>query len=152
MTDTEARLDGPMLARRLATEARRLIDILEQETKLLGAMDPVPLSDLLPEKREATLAYRALLGEAAEHPGSLAALDDGEKAQLKAAAEDLARATEANARALTAGIEANQRLVGAIAQAVRTKHRPKDSYQADGRRDQAMPNGAPPAVSFNHVL
>lgn len=152
MTDTQSRLDGPMLARRLATEAGRLIDILEQETKLLESMDPVPLNDLLPEKREATLTYRALLGQAAEHPGLLAALDSEEKARLKAAAEALARATEANARILTAGIEANQRLVGAIAQAVRSKHVPADSYQSDGRLGQAMPNGAPPAVSFNHVL
>ena len=152
MTDTQSASDGTTLAQRLAAEARRLIDILEQENRLLASMDPIPLNDLLPAKREATLAYRGLLGEAADRPELLAQLGSGDRSELKTAGEALARATEANARMLTAGIEANQRLVGAIAQAVKTKHAPADSYQADGRLDKAIPNGAPPAVSFNEVL
>ena len=152
MTEFQATPDKAALGQRLAAEARRLIEILERESKLLEGMDPVALAALLPDKREATANYRALIGEAAERPESLARLGAREKADLRTAAERLAHATEANARALKAGIDANRRLVGAIAQAVQKKHDPADFYQSSGRVGHGAPKGAPPAVSFNHVL
>jgi len=152
MTELHSTPDDAALGPRLAAEARRLVDILERESKLLEGMDPVALAALLPDKREATASYRALIGEVAERPQALAELGAREKADLRTAAERLAQATEANARALKAGIDANRRLVGAIAQAVQKKHDPADFYQSSGRVGQGGPKGTPPAVSFNHVL
>ncbi len=152
MTEFQSAQDEAALGGRLAAEARRLTDILGRESKLLEGMDPIALAALLPDKREATASYRALIEQVARRPELLGELGAGEKADLRAAAADLASATEANARALKAGIDANRRLVGAIAEAVQKKHDPADFYQSSGRVGQATPNGAPPAVSFNHVL
>ena len=152
MTGLQSIEDEAAWGRRLAAEARRLTDILERESKLLEAMDPVALAGLLPDKREAAASYRTLIEQAADRPELLDGLATGERADLKAIAERLAAATEANARMLTAGIEANRRLVGAIAQAVRKQHDPADFYQASGRVGQGTTKGAPPAASFNHVL
>lgn len=152
MTESPSTGGVSALGSRLAAEARRLTDVLERESKLLEGMDPVALAALLPDKREATASYRALMGEAAERPEALEQLPADEKAGLRKAAERLARAIEANARALKAGIDANRRLVGAIAEAVQKKHDPADFYQASGRVGHGAAHGAPPAVSINHVL
>jgi hypothetical protein len=154
----EARAETPTQAaqapfeRRLAAAAERLMTVLTREAELLKDLRARELDALLPDKREATLAYRSLLGELAETPGLLDGLATPQKAALKATAERLAAATEANARVLTAGMDANQRLVKAIAQAVRQEHGPAESYRANGRLATGYGAGAPPAVSFNQVL
>ncbi len=59
---------------------------------------------------------------------------------------------EANARALRAGIEANGRLVKAIATAARAETPGGDRYLRDGRLTEMASAGAPVAVSVNQVL
>ena len=99
MTESQSTGGVAALGPRLAAEARRLTDVLERESKILEGMDPIALAALLPDKREATASYRALMGEAAERPEAPEQLPADEKAGLRKAAERLARATEANARA-----------------------------------------------------
>ncbi len=125
--------------------------MLEREGELLSAMRARDLDALLPEKREATQRYRELMGQAAERPALLADLNEMQKADLKATAQRLAAATEANARALTAGIEANQSLVKAIARAVQTEHAPAAFYRANGCLTPAAASARQPAVSINQV-
>lgn len=145
--DTAAPLD-----QRIVLAAGQLTTILARETTLLAGMNAGALNALLPEKRAATQDYRMLLGRLAEQPERVGDLDAGRKAALRAAAEALAIATEANARALKASIEANQGLVRAIARAARDKHHSGDFYQANGRLSPGATAGKAPAVSYNQVL
>ena len=151
MNHPDSQAAGAAFDRRLGEAARHLTTVLEREGELLAAMRARDLGTLLPEKREATQTYRELLGQAAERPALLEGLDEMRKADLKATAQRLATATEANARALTAGIEANQSLVKAIARAVQSEHEPAAFYRANGRLTPSAAAARQPAVSFNQV-
>jgi len=88
----------------------------------------------------------------AEQRVLLVDLDPQGKTAIKAAAESLAAATEANALALRAGIEVNGRLVKAIAHAVRDQQSGGGRYQANGSLSDGRAADALPAVSLNQVL
>ena len=152
MTQKNSEMTAPQIAEQLTRTAGRLAALMQDEVRLLETMRTAEIEALLPEKKSATKTYRDLLGRLAERPELLKDLDAGDKTAIKAAAENLAAATEANALALRAGIEVNGRLVKAIAQAVRDQQRGGDRYQANGSLSDGRPADALPAVSVNQVL
>ena len=122
ITETEPQFDAlppnSPLSERLAGAVVRLTTVLEREVGLLRGTDARPLAALVLEKREATKEYRDLLTEFGQQDAALAGLDGARRDELATLGHRLAAATEANVRALKAGIEANARLVRTISQAV----------------------------------
>jgi hypothetical protein len=140
------------MTERLTGAAGRLADLLHDEVQLLQTMRAGDIEARLPDKRAAVKDYRDLLDQLAERPGLLGDLDPQARAGLEATAERLADAAQANARALQAGIDANARLVKAIALAVRDEQLGGGRYLANGSPTDGAPANQPVAVSVNQVL
>ena len=145
-------LSAEALAQDLQRAVERVILVFEREVPLLKALKAQDVDGLLAEKRDATEAYTALAAKLRASPDLLKDLPTATRDDLKAAAIRLAEATEANARALRAGIEANGRLVKTIAQAVEEQHLGAGRYRPDGRPRTADTKVAAPACSINQVL
>lgn len=152
MTQNIAEMTAPQIAEQLTRTVGQLTALMQDEVQLLETMRTGEIESLLPEKKSATKTYRDLLGQLAERPELLRGLGPRDKTAIKAAAESLAAATEANALALRAGIEVNGRLVRAIAHAVRDQQQGGTRYQANGSLTAGRPADALPAVSLNQVL
>ena len=145
-------LEPSALADRLTSTAGRLSDVIEAEVGLLNAFRLAEVEALQAEKRDLAQDYGALMRQLEERPEVAAGFDNARKSALRAAAERLARATEANALALRAGLDANARLMTSIASAVREAQDGAGNYRADGRSAEAAANKAPLPVSINEVL
>lgn len=152
MTETQPEMIPEQMAERLTQAALRLSELMENEVVMLEAMRSREIEAHLPDKRAAAKDYRELIARLADDPSLISDLDPRDKAVIKTAATRLALASEANARALRAGIEANTRLVKAIAQAVRESQALGDRYQANGSLSETGSSEAPLAVSVNQVL
>lgn len=140
------------LAERMTAAAGRLCEVIEAEVGLLQAFKITEVERLQAEKRSLAEDYEKLLQGLGKRPEAVAEMGDGRRNALKAAAERLARATEANAIALRAGIEANGRLMSGIARAVQEQRPRSASYHADGRTVGAESDRTPVSVSLNQVL
>ena len=152
MSETDTPKDAENLPGDLIQAANRLAELMQDELALLESMRAEEIAAKLPDKRAAATAYRDLFGRLAEQPELLADLDPPAKTELKGAAERLAAATRANARALKAGIEANTGLVRAIALAVQEAHSAGGRYLANGSLGAGDAAEQPLAVSVNQVL
>ena len=146
----------PLAADAFAEDLRQAVDritqVLEREVPLLKALKGEAIEALLDEKRAATEGYMALAERLRAAPKLLDGLAPAAREELRTAAGRLTSATEANARALRAGLEANSRLVKTIAQAVTEQSLGNNRYRADGRPRSSAPRGATPACSVNKVL
>ncbi len=140
------------LAERLAATAGRLSDVIETEVDLLRAYKVTEVERLQAEKQALTRDYETLTRSLEERPEAVAEMDETRRGAVKAAAERLVRATEANAVALRAGIEANGRLMTGIARAVKEQRPRSAQYQADGRAIGADEDLSPVSVSLDEVL
>ena len=152
MSETNSDSDLKSLPGDLIQAADRLAELMRDEVQLLESMRAEEIAAKLPDKRAAAMAYRDLFGRLTGQPGLLEALDPPSKADLTSAAERLAAATQANARALQAGIEANASLVRAIALAVQEAQLGGGRYLANGSFGASGSAEQPPAVSVNQVL
>ena len=152
MSETETDGNPECLTGDLIQATDRLTELMQGEVSLLEAMRADEIAAKLPDKRAAATAYRELFSRLTGQPGNLEALDPSSKAELKSAAERLAAATQANARALRAGIEANADLVRAIARAVQEAELAGGRYLANGSLGETGSTDQPPAVSVNQVL
>ncbi len=140
------------LAERMTAAAGRLCEVIEAEVGLLRAFKIAEVERLQAEKRSLAEDYEKLLQGLGKRPEAVAEMGDGRRSALKAAAERLVRATEANAIALRAGIEANGRLMSGIARAVQEQRPRSASYHADGRAVGAESDRTPVSVSLDQVL
>ena len=145
-------LTGEAFAQDLRQAVDRITQVLEREVPLLKALKSEAIEAMLDEKRAATEGYLALAERLRATPKLLDGLEPAARERLQSAAGRLASATEANARALRAGLEANGRLVKTIAQAVTEQSLGNNRYRADGRPRSSAPRGATPACSVNKVL
>jgi hypothetical protein len=152
MSETNTDSSPQSLSGNLIGAAGRLAELMLGEVKLLEAMRADEIAAQLPDKRAAVTDYRDLFNRLTEQPELLDDLDPATKADLGTAAERLAAATQANARALKAGIEANARLVRAIALAVHEAHLAGGGYLANGSLGASGAADQPLAVSVNQVL
>ena len=140
------------LAERMTRAAGRLCDVIEAEVGLLRAFNTAEVERLQAEKKTLAEDYEKLLQGLGKRPEAVAEMGDGPRGALRAAAERLARATEANAIALRAGIEANGRLMSSIARAVQEQRPRSACYHADGRPVEADADRTPVSVSLDQVL
>ncbi len=140
------------LAERLAATAGRLSDVIEAEIDLLHAYKVAEVERLQVEKQALTQDYEALVRRLEERPETVDEMDETRRSAVKEAAERLVRATEANAVALRAGIEANGELMSSIAHAVKEQRSRSAQYQADGRAIGADEDLTPVSISLNEVL
>ncbi len=146
------RLTPVELAERMTAAAGRLSEVIEAEVGLLRAFKLAEVERLQAEKKTLAADYETLLRGLGERPEAVAEMGDGRRAALRTAAERLARATEANAVALRAGIEAHTRLMSGIARAVQEQRPRSACYHADGRALEADADKAPVSVSLDQVL
>lgn len=152
MTETPTAADAETFESRLMAAVEHLSEILEREVALLEDMRADALASLLPDKRAAAKEYRLLLGRLAAQPDLAADLAAPMRQRLESAGRRLTDAAAANARALGAGIAANNRLVRTVAETLEKDHGARDSYLPDGRPDRPRSAAAPVAVTFNQVL
>ena len=140
----------PFSPRELARLTGDLADLLERETAALAAMrveDAVRLKD---EKARLTRCYRAAIEELRAGRAELASAAPAERAHLLEIATRLAAVIGENERALRAGRAAVERVVAAIAAAVRNRERRLSGY--------APPRHTPPrapyvgGLAFDHRL
>lgn len=140
------------LAERMTAAAGRLCEVIETEVDLLRSFKIAEVERLQAEKKNLAENYEKLLQSLGKHPTAVAEMGDGRRAALRAAAERLARATEANAVALRAGIEAHTRLMSGIARAVQEQRPRSACYHADGRTLEAEADKTPVSVTLDQVL
>lgn len=140
------------LAERMTRAAGRLSDVIEAEVGLLRAFKIAEVERLQTEKKALAEDYEKLLRGLGACPEAVAEMGDDRRGALRAAAERLARAAEANAVALRAGIEANTRLMSGIARAVQEQRPRSACYHADGRPVEADTDRSPVSVSLDQVL
>lgn len=111
---------------------RRLVQILDEETKHLRAMDPAALRKVQQEKSVLTAAYDAMLTQLRAQPTLLQGLPAELREEVMQATGAFQRRLTENARALYAVKEANERLFKAVVQAVEDKHNETSTYAANG--------------------
>ncbi len=140
------------LAERMTAAAGRLCEVIEIEVDLLRSFKVAEVEGLQAEKKDLAETYEKLLRTLGKHPAAVAEMGDDRRAALRAAAERLARATEANAVALRAGIEAHTRLMSGIARAVQEQRPRSGCYHADGRTLEAEADKTPVSVTLDQVL
>lgn len=140
------------LAESLVAAAGQLSEVIETEVGLLKAFKVAEVERLQGRKKALAETYGQLLGQLSARPEVVAEMETSRRSAVRAAAERLVQATEANAIALRAGIEANGRLMTNIAQAVQAQQPRSESYQADGRGADAAEDKTPVSVSLNEVL
>jgi hypothetical protein len=109
------------------------------------------MEGLLVEKRMIAKEYRGLFQHLAAHPNIAQGLASAERVKLSAAAERLAAATQANARALKAKLDANHALMWSIALAVEQKQVTASGYLDSGNMTEQRQDHTPLAVLFSHI-
>jgi hypothetical protein len=132
----------------LAVLAAALADLLERETALVRRMKIAEIAPLQAEKTRLTQLLRMSLKPREGEPAT-AALAGRAKAEWLVAGTRLAQAAMENERALRIGRAATERLVAAIAAAVRQSRRPPTAYGA-GRA--AAPALSVAGIAVDHRL
>ena len=150
-TQSAPTLDPQETIRRLESALRRLTELVEAETGETCSSDASSMEGLLAEKRTTAKENRGLLKHLAAHPNIAQGLVSAERVKLSAAAERLAAATQANARALKAKLDANNALMRSIALAVEQKQVTVSGYMDSGSMTEQPPDHTPPAVLFSHI-
>ena len=140
------------LAERMTAAAGRLCEVIETEVDLLRSFKVAEVEGLQAEKKDLAETYEKLLRTLGKHPAAVAEMGDDRRTALRGAAERLARATEANAVTLRAGIEAHTRLMSGIARAVQEQRPRSGCYHADGRTLEAESDRTPVSVTLDQVL
>jgi flagellar biosynthesis/type III secretory pathway chaperone len=112
--------------------ASRLITLLGQETQLLRQMKIKEIAALQDEKLALTRAYEARTRDLNQNSGDLDAVDQAIREELRATVNRFEDAAKANAIAVHAAQEANQRLMQAIVDIVSERRGRTESYAADG--------------------
>lgn len=112
--------------------ASRLITLLGRETALLREMKIVEIAALQDEKLKLTRAYEARMRALNKSGDELAAVDQAIRDELRATVNRFEDVAAANAIAVHAAQEANQRLMQAIVDIVSEQRGRTEGYAADG--------------------
>ena len=112
--------------------ASRLITLLGRETALLREMKITEIAALQEEKLKLTRAYEARMRALNKSGDELAAIDQAIRDELRATVNRFEDAASANAIAVHAAQEANQRLMQAIVDIVTERRGRTEGYAADG--------------------
>lgn len=133
----------------------RLSRLMTQEIELLRGRRARDIRALQSDKESLAAVYQRMMHDLQADPGLLDGLDDGRKTALLRAARDLELAAGDNAIALHSAIQANHRLMEAIAEAVKERTSENAPYARDGRLSGSVyaSNRAPaPSLALNQTL
>lgn len=112
--------------------ASRLIELLGRETALLRQMKIVEIAALQEQKLTLTRAYETRMRALNRNHEELQAVDQAIRDELRATINRFEDAASANAIAVHAAQEANQRLMQAIVDIVSERRGRTEGYAADG--------------------
>lgn len=141
---------GTAFADNLIRVTERLSALMDSEVELLRGQRARDIKALQSDKESLTAVYQRLMSDLQGAPGSLRGIDDGRKQALRRAASKLEESALGNAIALRTAVEANNRLMEAIADAIRDRSNENAPYGAN-----AQMNGGtrqPLTVSVNQTL
>ena len=128
-----------------------LVDLLARENHALREKRPREVSALLEEKNNLTRAYETRidgLSELVKNPEELDEVDSELRERLHGLGEKVNLMVDENARLLKVAIDANKRVVEAIAEAVKTSQPGPGTYSAKGAVGAVGANGSSQNVSF----
>ena len=132
----------------------RLAELLAHENEALGNQRPRDVDSLLEEKNALINAYESRIQGLADDPDELAKVDPDLRERLRGLGDKLAALMDNNARLLKAGMEANRRLVHAVAEAVKSSRPRANTYSASGTATVNGNGAAPPSapISLDRTL
>ncbi len=110
----------------------QLIDVLNEEIRLLRLMRPGEVQSLQQDKIVLTAAYESLVTALRDEPGALRDLEPALREQVLQTSARFQAALTENAQALHAVREANERLFRAVVRAVEDKRKESRGYAASG--------------------
>lgn len=121
----------------------RLARLIAEENEKLAAHKLAEIAPMQDEKARLARLYEQHVKQVGESPEVLADLEEADRSLLKEASVDLAKRMEENERRLKTGAQAIERLMKAVADAVRSKRGDVPLYGAKG-----AVTGAPQALSI----
>ena len=142
---------GTKFADSLIRVTERLSALMETEVDLLRGNRARDIKALQSDKESLTAVYQRMMSDLHATPDALTGIDDGRSSALRRAAERLEKSALGNAIALRTAVEANTRLMEAIADAIRDRSNENATYGANAQMGQANAQ-APLTVSLNQTL
>ena len=130
-TTTRNRLSDT--ADNLIRVTERLSSLMTQEIDLLRGRRARDIRSLQGDKESLAAVYQRMMQDLQADPSLLEGLDDGRKSALLRAAHHLEEAASDNAIALHSAIQANHRLMEAIADAIKLRTSENAPYARNGR-------------------
>lgn len=141
---------GTEFADNLIRVTQRLSKLMETEVDLLRGNRARDIKALQSDKESLTAVYQRMMMDLKESPGALRGIDDGRRNALRRAAATLEKSAMGNTIALRTAVEANNRLMEAIADAIRSRNSENATYGANAQ--VGMRRDAPLNVSVNQTL
>ncbi len=133
----------------------RLSKLMNHEVELLRGQRARDIKALQGDKESLAAVYQRMMLDLQASPGMLEGLDDGRRTALLRAAENLEAAAADNAIALHSAIQANSRLMEAIADAVNMRKTENAPYARNGRivgTSLAGANAASQSLALNQTF
>lgn len=124
---------GTEFADSLIRVTERLSELMENEVGLLRGNRARDIKALQGDKESLTAVYQRLMSDLRAAPQALNGIDDGRRTALRRAANRLETSAMGNAVALRTAVEANHRLMEAIADAIRSRSNENSGYGANAR-------------------
>jgi flagellar biosynthesis/type III secretory pathway chaperone len=128
-----AQPSGTEFADNLIRVTERLSELMENEVGLLRGNRARDIKALQGDKESLTAVYQRLMSDLRTAPHLLGGIDEGRRTALRRAANRLEDSAMGNAVALRTAIEANHRLMEAIADAIRSRSNDNSGYGANAR-------------------
>lgn len=141
---------GTDFADNLIRVTQRLSSLMETEVDLLRGNRARDIKALQSDKESLTAVYQRLMSDLKTAPTALHGIDDGRRNALERAAAKLETSAMGNAIALRTAVEANNRLMEAIADAIRSRSNENSTYGANAQVEASRQ--APLNVSVNQTL
>ena len=125
-------MDSAARMRDLIVVAGRLITLVTEETRLLGAYQANDIGQLQDEKGRLSRIYAGLVRDLKRDPELLAAVEKAVREELTDVLKRFEAAAEANTNALNAAREANERVMRAIVEAAAAQQTTVAGYSRSG--------------------
>lgn len=146
--------DVAALTSAVVDTAACLVAAISAENAALREGSARRMTEIAERKAAARSAYEAKLTALRSASDDFSGLEDGERRTLRRAGEQLTAVTAENLLLLKAAMEANRRLMDAVAEALRAAMRGAGVYSQSGTVAGAFSGAAPTsmAVSVNRAL
>lgn len=126
----------------------RLISLLDREVEMLREMRVPDIESLREEKNDLTLAYEQAVRVLAAEPGKLAAIEPALRETLTDVARRFDNSLAANANAIAAVRESQERLLKAVVDAAAEQRARQKAYTAKGSFEARHRSRRAPALSL----